>query len=167
MRHAAPRSGKAADDPANDRLTEQGRQQALAAARRLVGVGLTAVVSAPEQRTRDTALAITMMTLLPMASVDGALTSKAYSGESPVARGQRGIVAVNRFMAATQGSVAVVSHGHIIHNMCVLLTGRPVTPDVVATELVNAGIIKMQVTYTANGTVWTQLSSDTLVRDDA
>lgn len=104
-------SGKAADNPQFDRLTEQGRQQVAVAGSRLRGVGLTAVVSAPEQRTRDTALAITSRALLFPASVDPSLTSKAYEGESPDARATRGIFALRRFLSRTRGDVAVVSHG--------------------------------------------------------
>jgi broad specificity phosphatase PhoE len=160
-------SGKAADDPQFDKLTEQGRQQAAVAGARLRGVGLTAVVSAPEQRTRDTALAITSRALLFPAAVDPSLTSKAYDGESPDARATRGIAALRRFLSRTHGSVAVVSHGHLISLMTAKLTGQAFTPDVVKSELVNAGIIKLRVTgFGSSSEKWEKLEADGQVRDD-
>ena len=160
-------SGKAADDPRYDRLTDQGRQQAMAAAARLQGARLHSVVSAPEARTRDTALAITLRNLLPGASVDGALTSKAFDGESAEQRAARGSAAVRRYLASTRGDVAVVSHGHIIHMTATTLTGGALTPDVVKNELVNGGIVKLAVTGLGTASErWTKLSSDGLVRDD-
>ena len=160
-------SGPGAQDAQFDKLTEQGRQQAAVAGARLRGVGLTAVVSAPEQRTRDTALAITSRALLFPAAVDPSLTSKAYDGESPDARATRGIAALRRFLSRTHGSVAVVSHGHLISLMTAKLTGQAFTPDVVKSELVNAGIIKLRVTgYGSSSEKWEKLEADGQVRDD-
>jgi broad specificity phosphatase PhoE len=161
-----PRS-KNADNPVYDRLTDNGRAQAASAAARLQRASLTAAISAPEIRTRDTALAITLRAGLPTASVDGALTSKAFDGESPSARGERGIAATRRFLAATHGAVVIVSHGHIINNMVTILTGGALTADVVKSELVNGGIVKMAVTRDASGAErWTKLESDALMRDE-
>jgi broad specificity phosphatase PhoE len=160
-------SGKAADDPKYDRLTEQGRQQAMSAGTRLQSARLRAVVTAPEARTRDTALAITLRSMLPTASVDGALTSKAFEGESAEQRAARGSAAVRRFLASTHGDVAVVSHGHVIHMMATTLTGGALTRDVIKNELVNGGIIKLSVTGAGTSSErWTKLASDALVRDD-
>ena len=160
-------SGKAADDPQFDKLTEQGRQQAAAAGMRLRGVGLTAVAVAPEQRTRDTALAITSRAMLWPASVDPAFTSKAYEGESPDARATRGIAALRRFLLRTRGDVAVVSHGHLSSLMTAKLTGVALTPEVVKNELIPGGVIKLRVTgFGTSGEKWVKLESDGQVRDD-
>ena len=160
-------SGSRAQDAQYDKLTEQGRQQAAVAGARLRGVGLTAVVSAPEQRTRDTAYAITSRALLFPASVDPSLTSKAYDGESPEARATRGIAALRRFLSRTHGDVAVVSHGHLISLVTAKLTGQAFTPDVVKSELVNAGIVKLRVTGLGSSSEkWEKLEADAQVRDD-
>ena len=160
-------TGSAAQDAQFDKLTEQGRQQAAATGARLRGVGLTAVASAPEQRTRDTALAITSRALLLPASVDPGLTSKAYDGESPDARAARGIAALRRFLGRTRGSVAVVSHGHLITLMTAELTGQAFTPEVLKSELVNAGVVKLRVTgLGGSGEKWEKLEADAQVRDD-
>ena len=160
-------SGANANDPQYDKLTEQGRQQVAVAASRLRGVGLTAVVTAPEQRTRDTAFAITSRAMLWPASVDPSLTSKAYEGESPDARATRGISALHRFLSRTKGDVAVVSHGHLISMMTAKLTGVALTPEVVKYELVNAGIVKLRVTgLGTSNEKWQKLEADAQVRDD-
>ena len=160
-------TGTASQDARFDKLTEQGQQQAAVAGARLRGVGLTAVVSAPEQRTRDTALAITSRSLLFPASVDPSLTSKAYDGESPDARATRGIAALRRFLSRTHGAVAVVSHGHLISLMTAKLTGVALTPEVVKFELVNAGIVKLRVTgFGTSSEKWQKLEADGQVRDD-
>ncbi len=169
MRRASFRfhSGKQADNPANDRLTDQGRQQAQTAADRLAGASLTAVIAAPEVRTRDTAAAVTQRAKLPSAAVDGSFTSKAFEGEGPAQRGDRGIAALRRFLANTKGNVAVVAHGHIIHLMAATLTGQALTPDVVKYELVPGGITQLSVTRDASGNEkWQKVGSDALVRDN-
>jgi len=159
--------GTGAQDAQFDKLTEQGRQQAAAAGARLRGVGLLAVVSAPEQRTRDTALAITSRALLLPAAVDPSLTSKAYDGESPEARAARGIAALRRFLSRTHGTVAVVSHGHLLTLMTAKLTGQAFTPEVLKSELVNAGIVKLRVTgFGSSSEKWEKLEADAQVRDD-
>jgi broad specificity phosphatase PhoE len=160
-------SGKVADNPQYDQLTEQGRQQVAATGARLRSVGLTAVISAPEQRTRDTALAITSRAMLFPASVDPSLTSKAYEGESPDARATRGIAALRRFLSRTRGDVAVVSHGHLCSLMTAKLTGVALTPEVVKYELVNAGVVKLRVTgFGTSRESWQKLEADRQVRDD-
>lgn len=155
-------------DPQYDRLTDVGRQQALATGQRLAqSAHLTAVVSAPERRTQDTALAVTMYSMLPMASVDGALTSKAYDTEPPEARAARGLAAVERFLHSTRGDVAIVSHGHLIQFMVLNVTKRPLEGDSLKYEMVNAGVQQMRVVPSANGHfTWTKLAGDQLVRDD-
>ena len=162
------RSGAAADDPVYDRLTDKGRSQALTVGWRLFAVrpSVTAVVSAAEARTRDTALAITMVCMLPTASVDGALTSKAYDNETPAERAARGIAAVRRFLDATHGDVVIVSHGHLINLMGASLTGGAFTKEVVQYELVNTGILKMSVTGSGSSAKWVKLESDAMVHDD-
>jgi broad specificity phosphatase PhoE len=164
---ARARSGPGADAPGLDQLTAQGRQQAAATGARLSGASLTAVISAPEQRCKDTAAAITSRAGLPTAAVDGALTSKAYPGESPEARAARGAAAVRAFLGRTRGDVAVVSHGHLINMLAAALPGAPLSPAVVQYELINAGVIRMSVTTAADGKLtWAKVQSDALVKDD-
>jgi len=160
-------TGREADNPQNDRLTPQGQQQAAATGSRLSGVGLTAVESAPEQRTRDTAYAITSRAMLSSASIDSDLTSKTYSNESPEARASRGAAAVRRFLARTSGAVAFSAHGHLINLTTAKLTGAPLTSDVIKSEIVNGGVVHLRVTgLGTSGERWQLLSTDAVVRDD-
>jgi broad specificity phosphatase PhoE len=146
-------------------LTDLGRQQALAAGRRLQSVSVNAVVSAPEQRCRDTALAITLYRPFPMvASVDGSFTSKAYESETPLQRASRAVAAVNRFLGATTGDVVVVSHGHLIELMAAKLTGVQLAGDVLKREMVNAGVKHM--TLDTRTGRWSIVASDPTVYDD-
>ena len=148
-----------------DRLTELGRQQALNTGRRMSSVPVNAVISAPEQRCRDTALAITLYRPFPMlASVDGSLTSKAYETETPQQRASRGVAAVNRFLGATSGDVMVVSHGHLVELMAAKLTGIALAGDVLKREMVNAGVKHMRLD-TKSGR-WSLVASDATVYDD-
>lgn len=150
-------------DQSLDRLTDLGRQQALNTGGRLAPMRLTAVISAPEQRCRDTALAITMYSALPPASVDGSLTSKAYDSESAEHRASRGTSAVERFIAATLGDVAVVTHGHMIELITSRLLGEKLQGDVLKRELVNAGVKHLRLS--AQGK-WTLVGSNQTVVDD-
>lgn len=125
---------------------------------------LTACVTAPELRTRDTALAITMYSFIPMASVDGSLTSKAYDGEPDRVRADRGVAAVRRFMARTTGDVCVVSHGHLIQFMTSTLVGVPLEGSMLRRELVNGGVQHLRVDPRTNK--WTKLESDGVVNDE-
>ena len=146
-------------------MTDLGRQQALATGRRMSSVPVNAAISAPEQRCRDTALAITLYRPFPMvASVDGSLTSKAYETETPQQRASRGIAAVHRFLSATSGDVVVVSHGHLIEMMAAKLTGAELAGDVLKREMVNAGVKHMKVD-TRTGR-WSVVGSDQTVYDD-
>ena len=98
-----------------DSLTDLGRTQVLATARRLQqSAGLKFAITAPEQRTRDTALAITLYSMIPFATVDNDLTSKAYEGESPLARADRTQRAIERELdrlGSQPGNLAVITHG--------------------------------------------------------
>ena len=87
----------------------------LATARRLQqSAGLKFAITAPEQRTRDTALAITLYSMIPFATVDNDLTSKAYEGESSQSRADRTQRAVERELdrlGSQPGNLAVITHG--------------------------------------------------------
>lgn len=95
----------------------QGEAQLKELSQRLKGSGITAVITAPENRTTVTAAAITKSLGLPAAKVDGNLTSKltkkANGGkaEEPADRAQRGLRVVENFLRQTKGDVAIVSHG--------------------------------------------------------
>jgi len=144
------------------------RDQAMATARRLANIGgIRSAVSAPEERTHDTALAITLYCGIPFATVDGDLTSKKYDSESAEARARRGIAAVDRALDRTSGDLVVVSHGHVIEYATLLLTGQDVNGPQGKYELVNAGVVTFRVQRDGSGRwQWTKLASDGLVRDE-
>lgn len=158
-------TGPSADDPANDQLTPQGLNQVMAVALRLSRAHLTAVATAAERRTQQTAVAITLRCLLPSATVDADLVSK-RPNESQEQRVQRGLGAVRRFLGSTHGDVAIVSHGHILNMMATRLVNprAALNRDVLDYELVNAGITSMVVDV--NGT-WRKVGTDELVNDGA
>ena len=126
-------SSKSAAD--YDYLTQLGRQQAAAMAARLCrSVSLSAAESAAEQRTKDTAAAIANACRLPTPLPFDANLTSSIKGETDEARAERGIAAVQRFLAKTKGDVAVVSHGHIINLMMASINGVPLTAEVLNLE---------------------------------
>jgi broad specificity phosphatase PhoE len=156
-----------------DSLTDLGRQQVMATARRLQqSAGLRSVIAAPEQRTRDTALAITLYSLLPFATVDNDLTSKAFEGETAAQRADRLQRAVERELdrlSSQSGNLAVVTHGHVIQYLTLKLAGQPLTGTVASRqEMGNAGVQPFYVRKGADGKyVWSKAGEgDKLVLDE-
>lgn len=138
IRHgeAAKNLGAKKSSAGYDSLTALGRAQAAAAAARLCGPSWpappAAIVSAPEQRCQDTALAVTSACGLAVPAVDANLTSS-RPGESPQQRADRALGAVLRFLASTAGGgaagrgidVSAVAHGHVINLLLYSALGAP------------------------------------------
>ena len=97
-------------------------------------VRLSAVESAADQRTKDTAAAVASACRLTMPLPFDANLTSSIKGETIEARAERGITAVQRFLAKTKGDVAVVSHGHIINLMMASINGVPLTAEVLKFE---------------------------------
>jgi len=129
-------------------------------------VGIQAVVSAPERRCQDTALAVTIYNVLPPAHVDSQVTSKISASESNDQRAARGLAAVQSFLGSTSGDVAVVSHGHLIQLMTLSLQDKWLGGSEATQEIVNAGVVKWSVSVDGKGGYsWTLLSEDPFAKE--
>ena len=154
--------GYSKTDPQFDSLTPDGLKEAAATGALLMRSRqgcCTAVLSAGEHRCQQTAAAIASALGVPAAEVrtDGELTSKLPGPvETPAQRAQRGLRAVEAFLAATRGDVVVVAHGQIIYLMQHWISHEPpvANADGSFPELPPGQLISVQATSSADGAPW-------------